>query len=225
MSSFSHFLQTCDATFPVGSFAHSFGLEGWLSAQANPGPKDLERFIDTAVGGLLRQVDFPVLLGTHQAVLSQDPEMLRTWDDLAVASRGSREAREALLAIGSQKRTLLIHLYPDLGPKLDALLPDGAPRSLPALDGVCAALFDLEPEDALTAHAYQALSAVLAASLKLMRIGQQTTQVLLRKNLDLVPEWIKTARSVAPGQVGWFNPLLDLCEARHETAWTRIFIS
>jgi len=80
-------------------------------------------------------------------------------------------------------------------------------------------------EAVLTAVYYQALAALVTASLKLIRIGQDACQDLLGKHLRDVPAAIEAASDVPPDEIGWFSPTLDIASARHETAYTRLFIT
>ena len=72
---------------------------------------------------------------------------------------------------------------------------------------------------------YTTLAGLLAAAMKLLRIGQNASQGLLTDLLLEAPPTIAAAELVPWEEIGWFNPWLDIAAARHETADARMFIS
>jgi len=88
-----------------------------------------------------------------------------------------------------------------------------------------ACALDVPCEAMLAALAYATLAAVLAAAMKLLRLGQNACQTLLTEALHVLPAIIAAAARVPVEEIGWFNPWLDIASARHETADARMFIS
>lgn len=72
---------------------------------------------------------------------------------------------------------------------------------------------------------YLGVSSQINAAFKLIRIGQKRCQSILSKCLSEAVEISSIASTIALDDIGWFTPALDICNARHETAYTRIFIS
>jgi urease accessory protein len=77
----------------------------------------------------------------------------------------------------------------------------------------------------LTGCYYATLAGLLSAAMKLLRLGQNACQSLLAEALAAAPGIIAAAEAVGFGDIGWFNPWLDIASARHELADSRMFIS
>jgi urease accessory protein len=80
-------------------------------------------------------------------------------------------------------------------------------------------------EAVLAAIIYSTTAGLIAASVKLLRLGQNACQTLLAEALVQTPALIAEALAVGPGDIGAFNPWWDVAAARHETADFRLFIS
>jgi urease accessory protein len=72
---------------------------------------------------------------------------------------------------------------------------------------------------------YAAIAGIVAAAMKLLRLGQNGAQTLLTEVMSHAPATIDVARRITFDEIGWFNPWLDVAAARHETADARLFIS
>ena len=96
---------------------------------------------------------------------------------------------------------------------------------LPLVWGVETTCLELPLPDALAAYAYQKLNGLVAAAMKLIRIGPEGAQGILYRLAPAVSEAIETSMAIAVEELGGFTPLLDIAGARHETAYTRLFIS
>jgi urease accessory protein len=72
---------------------------------------------------------------------------------------------------------------------------------------------------------YTTISSQLSAAMKLLRLGQNSSQSLLTELLTQAPAVITAAEQVTFEDLGWFNPWLDIAAARHESADSRMFIS
>jgi urease accessory protein len=72
---------------------------------------------------------------------------------------------------------------------------------------------------------YASIASLLSAAMKLLRLGQNGAQSLLTEALASAPEIIRAAETTPRGEIGWFNPWLDIAAARHETADARMCIS
>jgi urease accessory protein len=72
---------------------------------------------------------------------------------------------------------------------------------------------------------YAAIASLLAAAMKLLRLGQNGCQTLLTQALLQAPTDIAVASATPYEEIGWFNPWLDIAAARHEFADGRLFIS
>jgi urease accessory protein len=80
-------------------------------------------------------------------------------------------------------------------------------------------------EAALVAAYYQGVSGFITAAMKLLRIGQNAAHGLLTEAMARCADSVRDARSVALEDAGSFTPVLDIASARHESAYSRIFIS
>ena len=74
---------------------------------------------------------------------------------------------------------------------------------------------------------YQAVSNFCSASVKLLRLGELACQKIIHRCIDRerVQGLLSKSLDVQRGNAGFFNPILDIASARHELAFSRLFIS
>ncbi|MDB6133780.1 MAG: ureF [Verrucomicrobiales bacterium] len=240
-------LQLTDSFFPTGAYAHSFGLEGLVQEGTVTHAASLRGFLLEAFLPALGATDLPIAAlawttlgrvggqgkewetGFDAEALKPEPD----WNEVeeicrrCAALKPSREPREASENIGRQRLEMLRLLHP--GGLAEAFAKETQARQWPIGAPVAAALEGRvlgAPQSAVMAAVfYSSTAGMLAAAMKLVRIGQNTAQSLLSEALTLAPPMLKSAAALTLSETGSFNPWLDIAAARHETADGRLFIS
>lgn len=220
-------LQAGDSFYPTGSYSHSFGLEPLVQEGVVHDRTTLRDFVLLAALPALRHTELPLAAHAWRAFDGPDWPRLAELCVLSSALKTAREARAASENIGRQRAELLANLRAH--PLAQEYLRRAAHGQWPHAVSVSAALegrvLGAPLPAVLAGITYAALSALLSAAMKILRLGQTAAQSLLTEALGAAPELI-TAAAVTPLEdIGWFNPWLDIAAARHETADTRMFIS
>lgn len=220
-------LQAGDSFYPTGSYAHSFGLEGLAHEGVIRDRATLRDFIFRSAIPALRQTDLPLAAHAWRAFAPPDWTKIAGLSVLSSALRTPREARIASENIGRQRAELAANLR--ASPLAQEFVRRAAAENWPFSAAVSAALEGHTlgaPLGAVLAGVYYAnLAALLAAAMKLLRLGQNGAQSLLTEALALAPAAIAAAENTPLDEIGWFNPWLDIAAARHEAADARMFIS
>jgi urease accessory protein len=217
-------LQTSDALFPTGAYAHSLGFEEIVRLGLVRDEASLLAFLREQVLPALRQHELPYL---RLACEAEGLEELCTLDGEISAWKLAREAREASAQLGGRRLKALrtIADTPLLAEFARAIAEGRASGHHLVVCGLQARLERLPSEAALATYAYQALAAICAAALKLIRIGQDGCQRALRTAALEIAPTVAASLAVARADAGWFNPLLEIAAMRHERAEERLFIS
>lgn len=220
-------LQTNDSFFPSGAYAHSFGLETLAHLGVVTDAVSLGKFLHDSIMPALQHTELPTVHIAYEAARRHDLSDLIELDGIYSAMKGSSELRQASSRIGSQRLDMLMHIVPSpiLFSLQEALRLGKFAAHSPIVHGVQTALSSTPLDAGLLSYYYQNLASLIAASLKLIRIGQITGQKLLAECLSKAHEIIAGAKAVDLHKMGWFQPLLDIASAQHEAAYTRIFIS
>lgn len=216
-----HLLQTSDSAFPVGGFAHSYGLEGMVQAGAVNTPDELALFINEVWLPLMTHVDFPLVRLSHERAGERDA-ILRL-DELARACRATAEARRAQQQMGAQRLKMVADMTGH--PAFALWRETDWHTSWPVVWGLEAGLLNTPLPDCLISYGYQSINGLLTASAKLIRIGPTEIQRQLTTFGPRIRHAVDESMHVREDDIGWFTPLLDITGAAHETAYTRIFIS
>jgi urease accessory protein len=139
----------------------------------------------------------------------------------------ARETREASAQLGGRRlKALRTIADAAIFSEFDAAIRDGrASGHHLVVCGLQARAEGVPLTAALTAYFYQSLAAICAAALKLIRIGQDGCQRVLRAACADAGEVVQRSLTVAREDAGWFNPLLEIAAMRHERADERLFIS
>lgn len=214
-------LQVNDSQFPSGAYAHSMGLEALVQRELVNNTDDMEAFLHQQVLPSLLAFDLPILAKAHALAASGDLDALRSLDDELDAWKLAAELRQASRQLGS-RRLVMIR-------KLDssALLDDYAALNAPCHHLIVCALElrTLPVTAAACAFAQQTVSGYATAAVKLVRMGQEKCQLMIRgAMLALAPD-LEGAVTVPQERIGWFNPLLEIASMRHARAHERLFIS
>lgn len=216
-------LQLTDSQFPSGAYAHSSGLEEMVRLGVVKTPEDLRAFLQNQVAPGLVHFELPWLNQAHAAAVAENLEMLCSLDQELEAWKLPAETRLASTRMGRRRLALLQRLSDDpFLTSFSAAQTPGHQLTVCALE-----LRHLPCEAARCAWAYQTFSGYCTASLKLIRIGQEGSQGILRSVLaDIAPQ-LGTPREPAetPQRMGWFNPLLEIAAMRHAISPERLFLS
>ena len=216
----ANLLQLSDTFYPTGSYAHSFGLEGLVQDGLVRDRASLREFLLEQALPALAQTDLIVAAADEPA----DLETIVQLCTLGSALRGAREPREASDAIGRQRLDLLAN-RPQASALVRALQARGGSTPNSVIAAIEARAIGAPVEAALSSLIYSAAAGLLAAAVKLLRLGQNAVQSLLTEALALAPQLIASALATPLAEAGAFTPWWDLAAARHERADFRLFIS
>jgi urease accessory protein len=221
-------LQTADALFPTGSYAHSLGFEECVRLGLVRDEGTLQTFLLEQITPALTHFELPYLRLAYAAAQAHDLESLAALDEEIGAAKPARETRVASLSLGRRRLQALLTILPDdrlllaCSRALASSAPGGHHLTICAVQGAAAEA----PLDAvLLTYFYQNLAAIAGAALKLLRIGQDGVQRALFAANMAAPEAIAQSKLVSRDQAGCFNPLLEIASMRHEHASERLFIS
>lgn len=215
-------LHLCDSLFPLGSFAHSDGLEAATTSGRIETAEDLRAWMDVTVRETLRRLEGPAVGRAWQAFVDNEDDAIVALDDELHALRPSSSGREATRAMGSR----LVKTWQQIRPS-DALarLLAGRPAfTLPVAFGVVSAASSIPARAAVQGFMYTRLSATVSTAMRLMSIGQQEGHRLLAQTLAGVPA-VADAALADPAPLRAFTPMLDLMTMTQQYGQSRLFRS
>lgn len=220
-------LQTSDALFPTGAYAHSLGFEEAVRLGAVSNAETLRTFLIEQILPAQRQQELPYLRFAFDAANAGHLAELRRIDLEISAWKLARETREGSAQIGMRRlKALRAVCSAPLLVAFETLTASGACRGHHlTVCGLQAAVERVPLEAALTTNLYQSLSAICGAAMKLIRIGQDSCQRALREAASYSTETVKSSLAVKRAGAAWFNPVLEIASLRHARAEERLFIS
>jgi urease accessory protein len=220
-------LQAGDSFYPTGSYAHSYGLEGLIQQGVVKDRATLRQFLLLSILPSLERVELPMVAHAWQGFAERDWRLISELSELSSALKSAAELRAASEKIGRQRAELVATLHPtSVAPEyLRRAASGGWPFAAVISAALEAQVFGAPLDAAFSAYAYATLASLVAAAMKLLRLGQNAAQTLLAEMIALTPALMTAARDVSVDEIGWVNPWLDIAAARHESADARVFIS
>ncbi len=221
-------LQTSDALFPTGAYAHSLGFEESARLGLVCDEETLRVFLQEQIVPMLGGFELPYVRLAFEAARADDWPLLMELDGEVGAAKLARETRDASAQLGARRLKALRVLLPD-DPRLAACATAVREGQMAGhqviVCGMQAAVLGLPLEVALTGYFYQAVAAVGSAALKLIRIGQDGVQRAIYSANVGAADAVERSMLVARDDAGWFGPLLEIASMRHERSRERLFIS
>jgi urease accessory protein len=225
-------LHLSDSALPIGSLAHSFGLEtlvdsGHLSVPALPA--FFRECLEEA--GSLEAVFCRTAFSLAQSVEDFRANKWLELNDLLSALKPGREARTASATLGENllNAVLAIEDLQVLRVALESARERRDNRRTPIHHslafGLAAGALQLDENRAILAFLHQSIASLVSACQRLMPLGQSAATSLL---WHLKPPIIEAARRSAETRAedaACFTPLLDWGAMEHPALTTRLFIS
>jgi len=221
-----HGLRFVDSFFPSGGFAFSSGLEAAVKDGAVRDGRDLARYVeDLLVHGISKR-EATVAAVAHQAVRVGTLETAFTVDRELDALKIGRESRLASRQMGRQVIRVSAEQILDnrLIRKSRAAIDEGrTPGHLPVSLGLTLAACGWSRQDTVAAFLYQTVQGFVSAAMKLLPIGQQEGQHLLKRWAPLLADLSRMAKP-QEALVAW-APVHDIYSMRHARLESRLFRS
>ncbi len=218
-------LQLADSQVPIGSAAHSFGLET-LTADGSVTVDDLGQFLE----GYLSEAgvrDAAYCRAAHRLADTSAGRFEAAWLTLnqqMSALQPARESRAASATLGRRFLQLAASLteQKQLADALQAAKAAGTDVHHATAFGLVGGMLRLSEDEAALAFLQQALTALVSAGQRLLPLGQARAGALL---WHLHGHVARAASSTDTEAVSSFLPMLDSAAMRHPTLATRLFIS
>lgn len=217
-------LHLCDSLFPIGSFAHSDGLEAATAQGLVTKADDLRAWLEVVLADTLQRLEGPAVCRAWRASVEG------RWIDLARldlemhALRPSSAARNASRTMGARLLKTWHELHPAIEIERFVLAAASREATLPVAFGIVCAAARIPLRAALGGYQYTRLAATVSAAMRLMAIGQREAHALLADVLDRVPAGLDciVASDEPPSA---FTPALDVAAMSQQYIHSRLFRS
>ena len=221
MTALFHLLQYSDATFPVGTFSFSNGLETASYEKLVHDASGLEQYARSAA----RQAAFSdgvAALTAYRACKKGDYKAICDIDARLMLFKMNDEARLMLRRMGKKLAELSARIFSSdiLSRWLADIEREVTPGSYPVAQGIVFALSDLSEEDL-----YGVINMILGAALRCVRVSHYDTQDILFRLASETPALYEQAKDMDFEDMNCFVPEMDILASLHEKGSMRMFMS
>lgn len=211
--------QVVDSAFPVGVFAHSWGLETAWQA----GHVDDERALRGFLAESIQQTGWsvlPVMTAAHRA-----PERLEELDALSHAFLTNSVANRASRVQGRTLAATAARVWPSPAMNgLHARVQDIRAHVAP-ISGIVFRTLGLAEDVAQRAVLYSAARGVLSAAVRLGIVGSYRAQGMQHEAAARLDATLTQCRGLAAEEICQTAPMIDLLQGAHDRLYSRLFQS
>ena len=224
-------MQLADSALPVGSTAHSFGLET-LAVEKEVSVERLQAFLEDYLhesGTLEASFCCASYRLASECAMDIFAEGLLELHMRLNARKSARESRTASATLGRRFLQLVCSLQeePLLQVALNVMKANREDLHSCIAFGLVGSVLHLDEMATVLAYLQQTVTGLISACQRLLPLGQSRAGMLL---WELKPSLLASADHGCTAayngeEVTCFTPLLDLGSMRHPTLETRLFIS
>ena len=221
---FFELLQLNDATFPIGSYTHSWGLETFVQKGIIRDSQTAECYFRSELESNFLTNDFLCARLSYEAAEKSDWKAIREIDEIYNASKNAKGIRE-----GSKKLAARFIKTVSLWGRAENLESTAKnpyiPNHFPVAYGSHCALSKISEEEALKAFLYSQISARVVTAVKLVPLSQSEGQKILHSLFTLFGEILEKVMRLSKDDLCRSSPQSEILSMQHEFLYTRLYMS
>ncbi len=211
--------QVVDSAFPVGTFAHSWGLEAAWQAGHVDDDAALRRFLTQTI----QQTGWSALPLVGAAY--RQPERLEELDALNHAFLTNTVANRASRVQGRTIAATAARVWPSAATAALETRVRRGPAHVAPVSGVVFRTIGLTLDTAGRIVLFGAARGVLAAAVRLGIVGSYRAQRMQHEAEACLDATLATCARLAPEEICQTTPIVDLLQGAHDRLYSRLFQS
>ncbi|HCT65461.1 MAG TPA: urease accessory protein UreF [Lachnospiraceae bacterium] len=219
-------LQINDSLFPIGAYAHSYGLETYILRGLIKNGRQTQRYIESYIKNSMVSAELLSIKIAFEKACQEDIEGILCLEELASASRLPEEIRDANKKLGSRFIKTVISSNEDLRNNIfiNYINAEGTKTHAVAYGVFCASM-QMDLKSVLKHFLYSQISALVTNCVKCVPLSQTEGQKILVNLFDTMNIAIKLTYELNETDLYRSCPAFDIRSMQHQVLYSRIFMS
>ncbi len=214
---FFELLQLNDATFPIGSYTHSWGLETFVQRGIIFNEASAESYFRIELKTNFLTNEFLAVRLAYEAAKNKKWDEVKKIDSIYNASRNAKEVREGSKKLGARfLKTLSV--WNDTR-ELQKL------HHFPVVYGSYCAQNGMDEDTVLKAFLYSQISSRITTAVKLVPLSQTEGQKILHGLFNEFEKLLDQVKTLKEKDLCRSSPKSEILCMQHEYLYTRLYMS
>jgi len=227
-SSFWNILQISDSLFPIGSYAHSYGLETYTQQNLVHNVDTARIFVENTLQYSTLYNDAAFVKLAYYASEKGDFDAIVSLDDLITATKSASESRKASQKLGMRFMKMGVEFELDsslLKEYFKAIQNNEVMGHYAIAFGITAQFLNVNLENVLTAFYYNTVSGIITNCAKLVPISQMAGQKIVFECHDIVAKLVQRTIELPSEDIGRCAIDFEIKAMQHEDLYSRLYMS
>ena len=208
-------------TLPIGGFTYSQGIEKAIESNWITDFESAKKWLESQLLINLKFTDLPILMRLYKSVDSKNYKRVTYWSNFLLACRETMELRDEENNRGRSLAKLIESLEKDQAKEWSEILKTNHLLGYAFLSNV----WNISIKKLLLGYSWSWLENQVAATVKIIPLGQTDGQKLLNEIIKKIPNVVEEAEIINDNEIGISQPAFVIASCLHETQYTRIYRS
>ncbi|HEY5586287.1 MAG TPA: urease accessory protein UreF [Ruminiclostridium sp.] len=219
-------LQINDSLFPIGAYAHSYGLETYIVRGLIKDELQSEQYIKSYIINSMVSAELLSIRLAFEKAEVNDIDGIFYLEEIATASRLTEEIRNANRKLGSRFIKTVISSNANIENNVFyCYAKANKPKTHAIAYGVFCAAAKMNENEVIRHFLYSQISALVTTCVKLVPLSQTSGQKMLTGLFPIMNEAVELSYKLDENDLYRSCPAFDIRSMQHQVLYSRMFMS